>query len=282
MLHRSKFALVSRPLFTFLYLLSLTPLPFKLCTLSVHVWGGYGWVSWHPHLATWLSEMLKGWITGGDIQTHTPTQTHTYPEFPTLYPLRENVAQVLLSVSHNQPNISLEPGGSWTSTKRYFLFKLEYKSTGTMKEMSHHWRSIYTFLIEEILFFKAEEKQNFFFKSAVFLIFSDPTRCSHLAKAMSGSSYEGATRWTISILVLVDLQVSCNKDWQCLTSTHTQKHTYAHIHSLRHALSSNTLPVAEGRLAHLWLLTPGVNHLITTAIALSFYSSDSSTQPNYI
>ncbi len=41
---------------------------------------------------------------------------------------------------------------------------------------------------------------------------------------------------------------------------------HTHMHRLRHALSSNTPALAEGRLAHLWLLTPGASHLLSATI----------------
>lgn len=50
-------------------------------------------------------------------------------------------------------------------------------------------------------------------------------------------------------------------------------HTHTHVHRLRHALSSNTPPLAEGRLAHLWLLTPGASHLLSATISFTFQSS---------
>lgn len=60
-----------------------------------------------------------------------------------------------------------------------------------------------------------------------------------------------------------------------LIETDRAAHTNTHMHidELRHALSSNTPPEAEGRLAHLWLLTPGANHLYhSRRFSLPFYS----------
>lgn len=71
----------------------------------------------------------------------------------------------------------------------------------------------------------------------------------------------------LSPVFLLDLQMCFNRDWQRHTRTHT------HAHRLRHALSSNTPPLAEGRLAHLWLLTPGASHLLLASFHLSVQSS---------
>ena len=94
-------------------------------------------------------------------------------------------------------------------------------------------------------------------------------------------SAEAGTRWfwislilTLGPAFVLDQQMCFNRDWQCLTNTHkhTHTHTHTHVHRLRHALSSNTPPLAEGRLAHLWLLTPGASHLLSATISFCFQS----------